>query len=453
MDYRFPKGHVFYRKLTAALPQIVRGEGVYLYDEAGKQYLDGSGGALVVNVGHGVQEIAEAMAAQARKVAYVNGKHFTNEPVEALARELGAVMPAALNKVYFLSSGSAATEAAIKLARQYWVEAGHPGKYKIIARRPGYHGNTLAALSASGRPLARHFYAPLLHDFTFIPAPTRYRCPDGETYAAYGIRCAQALEAAIAREGAETVAAFIAEPIMGTGGVLVPPAGYFPAIRAVLDRHDILMIADEVICGFGRTGDKFGSDSFDIRPDIITMAKGLSSGYLPISASAIGEKVWQVLEDTAPKMASFGHGFTYSAHPTCAAAALANLEIIEREDLVGNAARAGERLRTRLGEELFDHPLVGDIRGRGLMIGVELVADKKTKAVIDPTHKFGLRVMKRGYEEGVIVRALPHGNVIAMSPPLIFTDDNIEELVAGLKRAILAVHEECRRDGIDLSRP
>jgi L-2,4-diaminobutyrate transaminase len=228
--------------------------------------------------------------------------------------------------------------------------------------------------------------------------------------------------------------------------VLVPPAGYFAAVQAVLDKYDVLMIADEVICGFGRLGTKFGCHKYDIRPDIMTMAKGLSSAYLPISASVISERVWAVLEKTAPQMAAFGHGFTYSAHPTCAAAALANLDIIEREDLIGNAARTGAVLKKRLATDLGDHPMVGDIRGEGLMIGVELVADRQSRAMIDLAHKAGIRVMKRGFEEGFLVRALPHGNVIAISPPLILSDDNVDELVTGLKRAIDHVHGELVRE-------
>jgi L-2,4-diaminobutyrate transaminase len=254
------------------------------------------------------------------------------------------------------------------------------------------------------------------------------------------------LEKLILAEGPDTVGAFIAEPVMGTGGVLVPPEGYFSAVQTVLDKYDVLMIADEVICGFGRLGTKFGSHKYDIRPDIMTMAKGLSSAYLPISASVISDRIWAVLEETAPEVAAFGHGFTYSAHPTCAAAALANLDIIEREDLVGNAARIGGLLKERLNRDLGDHPLVGDIRGEGLMIGVELVADRQSRTMIDLAHKAAIRVMKRGFEEGFLVRALPHGNVIALSPPLILTEDHVDELVSGLKRAIDHVHDELVRE-------
>ena len=434
---------------------MVRGSGVHVTDNKGREYIDGAAGLWSTNIGYGRMEIVEAISRQASALPFFHSfTSMSNEPSIRLAERILRWTPEGMSKVFFGLGGSDANDTNVKIVWYYNNMRGLPGKKKIISRNRAYHGTTVAAGSLTGLPINHQGFDLPLSMIKHTHSVDQYReKPEGMNEGDFTAYLASELEALILAEGPETVAAFIAEPIMGTGGVLVPPAGYFPAIQAVLDRYDILMIADEVICGFGRTGEKFGSDSFEIRPDIITMAKGLSSGYLPISASAIGGKVWQVLEDTAPKMASFGHGFTYPAHPTCAAAALANLEIIEREDLVGNAARAGERLRTRLGEELFDHPLVGDIRGRGLMIGVELVADKKTKAVIDPTHKFGLRVMKRGYEEGVIVRALPHGNVIAMSPPLIFTDDNIEELVAGLKRAILAVHEECHCDGIDLSRP
>ncbi len=439
MDYRFPNGHVFYRKLTAALPQIVRGEGVYLYDEAGKRYLDGSGGALVVNVGHGVEEIAEAMAAQARTVAYVSGKHFTNEPVEALARELGAVMPSVLNKVYFLSSGSAATEAAIKLARQYWVEAGHPSKYKVIARRPGYHGNTLAALSASGRPLARHFYTPLLHDFTFIPAPTRYRCPDGETYAAYGARCAQALEDAIAREGAETVAAFIAEPIIGaSAGVAVPPEGYFEQIRAICTRHNVLFIADEVLTGMGRSGTWLAIEHDGVVPDVLLLGKGLSGGYAPLSALVAREALVTTLAEGS---GAFTYGQTFSHTPLSAAAGLATLRYLKQHCLVARSAEMGAYLLDRL-QRLRAFSFVGDIRGKGLMAGIEFVEDRATKRPFPRARRVAETVAQAAMRHGLVLWVnVAHldsgeGDIIVLGPPFIITHTQIDTLVDLLETSL-----------------
>ena len=439
MSYRFPRGHVFYRKLTAALPQIVRGEGIYLYDEAGNRYLDGSGGALVVNVGHGVEEIAEAMAAQARKVAYVSGKHFTNEPVEALARELGAVMPLALNKMYFLSSGSAATEAAIKLARQYWVEAGHPNKYKIIARRPGYHGNTLAALSASGRPLARHFYAPLLHDFAFIPAPTRYRCPDTETYTAYGVRCAQALEDAIVREGADTVAAFIAEPIIGaSAGAAVPPEGYFEQIRAICTRHNVLFIADEVLTGMGRSGTWLAIEHDGVVPDMLLLGKGLSGGYAPLSALVARETLVTTLAEGS---GAFTYGQTFSHTPLSAAAGLATLRYLKQHRLVARSAEMGVYLLERL-QRLQVFPFVGDIRGKGLMAGIEFVEDRATKRPFPRSRRVaeavGQAAMRNGLVLWVNVAHLDsgEGDIVVLGPPFIITRPQIDALVDRLEAAL-----------------
>jgi len=432
MTFRFPQSQVFYRTLTAPLPKVVRGEGIYLYDDQGKRYLDGSGGALVVNVGHGVREIAEAMAEQARTVAYVNGKHFTNEPVEALAREIAEVMPPSLNKVYFLSSGSAATEAAIKLARQYGVEAGHPDKYKIIARRPGYHGNTLAALSASGRPVAKGLYRPLLHDFTFIPAPMQYRCPDGETFAAFGLRCAQALETAIVREGAETVAAFIAEPIIGaSAGAAAPPDGYFERIREICDHYDVLFIADEVLTGMGRSGTWLAIENDAVIPDLILLGKGLSGGYAPLSALVAREDLVTTLAEGS---GAFAYGQTFSHTPLSAAAGLAAVRYLKQHHLVARSAEMGGYLLERL-QRLWAFPFVGDIRGKGLMAGVEFVEDRASKRPFRRSVQFAETVAQAALRNGLVLWPnaghLDHdeGDLVLLGPPFIITKTQIDELV------------------------
>jgi L-2,4-diaminobutyrate transaminase len=424
--------------------------GVHVTDTKGRRYLDAAAGLWCVNVGYGRQEIADAIAEQAAKLPFYHSfNSMANEPSIRLADRILRWSPDGMSKVIFGSGGSDANDTNVKLTWYYNNLRGLPEKKKIISRKRAYHGVTVAAGSLTG--------LPVFHDKFDLPLPMirhthsvdqYHDRPEGMSEADYTAFLAAELESMILAEGPETVGAFIAEPVMGTGGVLVPPAGYFAAIQAVLDKYDVLMIADEVICGFGRLGTKFGCHKYDIRPDIMTMAKGLSSAYLPISASVISDKIWTVLEETAPQMAAFGHGFTYSAHPTCAAAALANLDIIEREDLVGNAARSGAVLKERLSRDLGDHPMVGDIRGEGLMIGVELVADRQSRAMIDLAHKAGIRVMKRGFEEGFLVRALPHGNVIALSPPLILTEDHVDELVTGLKRAIDHVHGELVREKV-----
>ncbi|HXT00564.1 MAG TPA: aminotransferase class III-fold pyridoxal phosphate-dependent enzyme, partial [Elusimicrobiota bacterium] len=312
---RYPETGVFYRALDREFPMIVRGEGCWLVDDRGRRYLDACGGAYVANLGHGVSEVSDAVAEQIRKVAYVNGTAFTNEPAEALAEELRSLNPKGLDYAYFLSSGSEAVEAALKLARQHWVEAGRPGKHKIIARAPGYHGNTLLALSASARGHYKKLFGPWLVPVTMIPAPYPYRCAPGSP-----ALTAQALEDAILNEGADTVAAFIAEPVGGssTGGS-VPPADYFQRVRAICDKHSVLFIADEVLCGSGRTGKWTAGEHFGARPDIMTLGKGLSGGYVPLSAVIASKKV---IEPIAKGSGSLKHAQTFSHSPAICAAGL-----------------------------------------------------------------------------------------------------------------------------------
>jgi L-2,4-diaminobutyrate transaminase len=359
---------------------------------------------------------------------------IANEPAICLADRVLQWAPPGMSKVFFGNSGSDANDTNIKLVWYYNNLRGRPLKKKIIARERAYHGVTIGAGSLTGLTNCHEAFDLPLPQVIRTLSVDQYRGrPDGMSEGEFSTYLADQLEALILREGPDTIAAFIAEPLMGTGGVLPPPEGYFPKIQAVLDRYDILMIADEVICGFGRLGESFGSSLYGIRPDIMTLAKGLSSGYQPISASVVGERIWEVLVDNADKMASFAHGFTYSAHPVAAAAALANLDIIERENLVGAAKTAGVALKAALIKALGDHPLVGDIRGDGLMLGVELVADKATKRPLDPSLKAPGQIVALGYEEGVIVR--PLNNVIAMSPPLTLSVNDIAVLVEGLRRA------------------
>ncbi|WP_202911180.1 aminotransferase [Ancylobacter sp. TS-1] len=421
--------------------------GVHVTDSKGRRYLDGAAGLWCVNVGYGRQEIVDAMTRQAQALPFFHSfTSIANEPSIRLADRVLRWAPDHMSKVFFGNSGSDANDTNIKLVWYYNNMRGKPAKKKIVARNRAYHGVTIGAGSLTGLTNCHQFFDLPLPQIIRTHSVDQYReKPEGMSEAEFTAYLASELEALILKEGPDTVAAFIAEPVMGTGGVLVPPAGYFQAVQDVLDRYDILMIADEVICGFGRLGSPFGTTHFGIRPDIMTMAKGLSSGYQPISASVISERIWEVLKDTSGEVASFAHGFTYSAHPIAAAAALANLDIVERENLVGNAASAGTELKAALKARIGDHPHVGDIRGVGLMLAVEMVADRATRQPFDLSLKVGARIVAKAYEQGVIVR--PLGNMIAMSPPLTLTSANIEELVAGLGRAVDAATDELAREG------
>lgn len=436
MAHRYPDSAVLYRALDRELPLIVRGEGVWLIDEHERRYLDACGGAYVANLGHGLSVVADAVADQIRRVAYVNGTAFTNEPVEQLAAELRDLAPPGLDFAYFLSSGSEAVEAALKLARQHHVESGRPNKHKVIARTPGYHGNTLFALSASAREHYKKMYGPYLVPVRMIGAPYPYRL-DASDPAMTGL----ALEAAILAEGPDTVSAFIAEPIGGssTGGS-VPPPGYWQTIREICDRYDVLLIADEVLTGAGRTGRWLASEHFDLRPDILTMGKGLSGGFVPLSAVMTSERV---LAPIASGSGGFKHAQTFSHTPAICAAGLAAVRHIRNHELVARSASMGARLHERLAG-LLDLPHVGDVRGLGLLAGVELVADKHSKAPFDRNHKVAERLVANALERGLVLWSnIGHadgerGDLVMVAPPFIITEDEIDTLVSRLADTILA---------------
>ncbi|HET9342491.1 MAG TPA: aspartate aminotransferase family protein [Candidatus Eremiobacteraceae bacterium] len=448
---------VFYRKLHKQLPVIVKGEGVWLTDAAGKRYLDASGGAMVCNVGHGVADIADAIAAQARKIAYVNGTQFTNEPVEELATMLAARAPWAAFKSYFLSSGSEAVEAALKLARQYHVERGDLARKTIIARTPGYHGNTLLALSASAREHYRRVYAPWLLDVVMIDAPYPYRAgPLGEASPAM---TGDALETAILSAGPGNVAAFIAEPIGGSStGASVPPAGYYARVREICDRFGVLFIADEVLTGAGRTGKFFALEHFRTRdgkpvvPDIITLGKGLNGGYAALSAVMATSAV---VETIAKSGGDFQHAQTYSHHPVAAAAGVATLGYIERNDLVERAATMGTRLLQRLRDATSSSDgaeLVGDVRGVGMLAAVELVADTQTKRPFPRDMKVAETLVASALERGLVLwpnvgHADGHdGDLIMIAPAFTLTASELDELCARLSDALAACASKLRKN-------
>ena len=435
-----------YRDFTKTYPVMVRGKGVFLYDKAGREYLDAVGGIAVVNVGHGVPEIIAAMTDQAQKVAFVHGGSFANEPAQALGEELAQWAPRGLGHVLLLSGGSEATETAMKLAHQYHLERGKAGKYRIISRWISYHGNTIGALSMSGRTAWRREFAPYLLDFPKIHPPYCYRCPYGKTYPTCGIACAADLERVITLEGADSIAAFIAEPVIGTSAAgVTPPPEYYPRIREICDKHDILFIADEVINGIGRTGKNFGIEHWGVIPDMITTAKALSSGYAPLAAVLVHDKVYDAIARGSGHMTQ---GFTYSGHPLCSAVGLAVLRYLKAHKLVENAARIGRLLLQRL-ESLRRFPIVGDVRGTGLILGVEFVADQASKRPFPPEAGVTRRIVEHTLAEGVMV--VPgmggmidgvSGDHIQVSPPYIFDEANVEQLVRALEVAIQKVMHE-----------
>ncbi len=437
------------RDFAKTYPIMVRGKGVFLYDRDGREYLDAVGGIAVVNIGHGVPEIIAAMREQAEKVAFVHGGSFANEPAMALAEELATWAPKGLGHVLLLSGGSEATETAMKLARQYHLERGKLSKYRIVSRWISYHGNTIGALSMSGRTAWRNAFTPYLQNFPKIHPPYCYRCPYGKSYPGCGIACAEDLERVITLEGADDIAAFIAEPVIGTSAAgVTPPPEYYPRIREICDRHDVLFIADEVITGVGRTGKNFGIEHWGVVPDMITTAKALSSGYVPLAAVLLHDKVYDAI---AKGSAHMTQGFTYSGHPLCATVGLAVLQYIKAHGLVGQAARIGRHLLERLGT-LRRYPIVGDVRGTGLILGVEFVADQATKRPFPPEAGVSRRIVEACLAEGVMVVPGMGGMIdgvagdhIQISPPYIFTEEHVERLVGALTVAIEKVMREVPR--------
>jgi hypothetical protein len=435
--------HVFHRSHKRAKPVISHGEGIWLFDTEGRRYLDASGGAVVVNVGHGIADIASAIHAQAARTAHVHPTMFTSQAVEDLARRLAEYLPLPDARLFFLASGAEAVEAAIKFARQVQIARGHPGRYKVIGRWGSYHGASLGALAVMGKPSMRSTYEPMFVDMPHIDPPYCYRCPFGLTYPACGVRCAHALEDEIKRQGPESVSAFIAEPISGaTLGAVIPPAEYWPIVRDICDRYGILLIADEVMTGMGRTGRWFAVQEWDVIPDMVTLGKGVSGGYLPLSAlAAPGDLVDQVNE----RLGDFNHGGTFSHHAVSAAAGLATLDTIEARDLVEHSARLGRLLGEKLHAALDGHPHVGDIRGRGLMWGIELVASRADKQPFPPGRKIAAKLADHAFAQGMIVYAMSGcvdgwaGDHVMVAPPLIVTEDEIDEIVRRLKASVDAV--------------
>ena len=417
---------------------ISGGEGVYITDRNGAKLLDAFAGLYCVNVGYGRTEVADAIAAQARELAYYHAYvgHGTEASI-TLARMIVERAPAHMSRVYFGLSGSDANETNVKLVWYYNNVLGRPGKKKIISRWRGYHGSGLMTGSLTGLELFHKQFDLPLPQVIHTEAPYYYRRPDRsmseEQFSAW---CAEQLDALIRKEGPETVAAFIGEPVLGTGGIVPPPRGYWEAIQKVLKAHDVLLIADEVVTGFGRLGSMFGSDHYGIKPDIITIAKGLTSAYAPLSGSIVSEDVWKVLEEGTDRFGPIGHGWTYSAHPICAAAGVANLQLIDKLKLVENAASTGAHFNAAMRKAVGGHPNVGEVRGEGLLCAVELVEDRDGRKFFDPSRKIGPSVAAALLKRGVIARAMPQGDIIGFAPPLCLSRDESEAIAEATAKAI-----------------
>ena len=431
---------------ASSLPRMmVAGEGIRVRDSEGNEYVDAMAGLWCVNAGYGRNEIVDAAADQARRLPYYHTfSGIANEPAARLAERLVSLAPGDMAKVFFGSSGSETNDTQVKIVRYYHNVLGKPDKKKIIARRGAYHGSTLAGASLSGLPhMHRGFDLPL-DGFLHVASPHYWRgAPSGMTEREFSASLAEDLEACILREGPETVAAFIAEPVQGAAGVITPPEGYFEAVLPVLRKHDVLFIADEVICGFGRLGAWWGSQRYGLEPDLVSSAKGLTSGYVPMSACLISERVWSVLEEGSAEYGPFAHGYTYSGHPVAAAAALANLDVIEGEGLVDNAAKVGAHLQSSLRDAFSDHPLVGEVRGVGLMAGVELVEDRSTKKSFAPSRAVARRLHALLMEEGLICR--PVFDTLTFSPPLILTEADVDSIVSMFAKGLERLTRELGR--------
>jgi 4-aminobutyrate--pyruvate transaminase len=425
------------RQLESDGPLVItRGDGVYVFDEQGKRYLEGMAGLWCASLGFSERRLAEAAHRQMLELPFY---HAFAGKVPAIATELAeklvSIAPAGLARALFANSGSEANDTAIKLAWYYNNALGRPEKKKIIGRQKGYHGMTIAAGSVTGLAFVHKDFDLPRGRFIHAGCPHHYRFgKPGESEEQFATRLAAELDELILREGPETVAAFFAEPVMGAGGVIVPPATYFEKIEPVLRKHDVLFVIDEVICGFGRTGSMFGSQTYNLKPDILTCAKALTAGYLPMSATLVSQAIYDVLLEQSDKLGIFGHGYTYSAHPVPAAVALETLKIYEERDVLGHVRSVAPRLQKGL-RSLSEHPLVGEARGIGLIGALELVRDKATRANFDAKDGVGAHLVKRAQQHGAILRNMA-GDVIAFSPPLVISEHEIDELLEHTARAL-----------------
>ena len=440
------KSHVFYRAPVKEYPVAARAEGIYLHDTAGKKYLDGASGCVVANIGYGVPEVAEAMKAQVLAVSYVHGSTFTSEPQEELARSIAQSTPAGLDFVYFVSGGTEANETAISMALQYHMQQGNGSKWKIIGRTLSYHGSSLGTLSAASNVGRRRMFSPLLLPFPLVPAPHCYRCPLELAYPECGIQCAKALEKTILAEGPDNVAAFIVEPIIGTSvAASVPPAEYFPIVRHICDKYNVLLLADEVLCGYGRAGTFTALEQWQVTPDLCTFGKGLGGGYAPLAAVIAHEKVLQVFKENWGK---FIHGFTYQGNPVSCAAGLAVYKYLRSGRLFEEVAEKGRLLESGLSQLASKHPIIGDVRGRGLLFGLELVQDKERKKSFTKEVQASERVKTLCMEEGLLLYTgvgasadITPRDYLIIAPPFIITQEETERLLHMLDTALIKAED------------
>jgi L-2,4-diaminobutyrate transaminase len=428
----FARGNVPQRVVTG-------GKGCYIEDRDGNRLLDAFAGLYCVNIGYGQTEVAEAIAAQASELAYYHSYvgHGTEASI-TLSKMILDRAPDHMSKVYFGLSGSDANETNIKLVWYYNNILGRPEKKKIISRWRGYHGSGLMTGSLTGLELFHKKFDLPLTQVIHTEAPYYFRRPDlNMSEADFVAHCVAELEALIEREGADTIAAFIGEPVLGTGGIVPPPAGYWAAIQPILEKHDILLIADEVVTGFGRLGTMFGSEHYGLKPDLITIAKGLTSAYAPLSGSIVSDKMWKVLEHGTDENGPIGHGWTYSAHPIGAAAGVANLKLIDDLKLVENAGTVGKYLNDTMRAALADHPNVGDVRGEGMLCAVEMVSDRDTRTFFDPSQKVGPSIAAKLLDQGIIARAMPQGDILGYAPPFCLTHAQADEVV---EKTVVAIN-------------
>jgi adenosylmethionine-8-amino-7-oxononanoate aminotransferase len=436
--------HVLVRDFARRYRVAERGEGIYIWDDEGRRYIDGSAGSsAVVNIGHGVAEVADAIAEQARRLALAPMHAFTHQPISELCARLADLAPGSLDRVWLVSGGSEATENAVKLARQYHLERGAATRHLVISRWESFHGATIAALGYGGHTFRRRKYLPMLENSPHIPPAYRYRCEYCADRPDCTLQCAAALEKEIRRQGPENVAAFIAEPVVAAAlGAVPAPAGYFQAIREICDRYEVLLIADEVMTGFGRTGRMFGIEHWDVEPDLIATAKGMSGGYSPLGGVIAARRIVEALEQNA---SNFVAGHTYIGNPLSCATALAVLRYLEEHRLVENSRVQGEALLAGLVELKERHPIVGDVRGLGLMCGLELVRDRTTKEPFPVTDRVAASVGDAALDRGLIVYPLQgcvdgvEGDMIKLTPPLCITAEQVNEVLAILDEAIAAV--------------
>lgn len=440
-----------YSEGKTGAPRIVTGgQGIHIFDQNDNDIIDAFAGLYCMNIGYGRQEVAEAIYEQAKTLAYCHTyAQQSSEPLIRLSERLCKMAPGNMQRVFYGMSGSDANETQVKLVWYYHNTIGKPEKKKIISRERGYHGSSVMSGSLTGLPIYHTFFDQPVNPVLHTGAPHYYwGAEPGESELDFSKRRAKELEDMILAENPDTVGGFIGEPALGTGGLIPPPEGYWDEIQAVLKKYDILLIADEVVTGFGRTGEMFGSGKYDIEPDLITIAKGLTSAYVPFSGAIVSERVDRVLKDASDKAGMFPHGYTYTGHPLGAAAANAVLDIVEKEDLPGNARNTGEYFQKKIRDMFADHPLVGEVRGVGLMAAIEFVADKDKKERFEPAHKIGARFSVAALEERLIARAMPHGDILGFSPPLIVTKEEVDEILRRAEKAINKVTDELVRENL-----